>query len=231
MARNLRASKKIEESMLSSLSGGEVKFFIVFYPVAEMFSTSQGLIKKDMLYQGNGNETDVGSEITAAVAPETPVVVTVVKEEAEQERKRKAYLRIEQQVATVNLEDEEVARFTFPEANSKDLSVGHNGQGFSFDKVKNAYFKRVKQVDVEGGGFAASKDMTYEIVARMTCISVVRTPSATPSSSPEKASGGHGSGSVHTFMAKTDYHVKAHMVNSWAKYGSKESAQESKLVR
>ena len=225
-ARNLRGSKKNEESVLLSVSGGEVKYFIIFYPVP----TSQGLIKKDMLYQGNGNETDVGSEMTAAVAPETPVVVTVVKEEAEQERKRKTFLRIQQQVATVDLEDEEV-RFTFPEANSKDLSVGHNGQGFSFDKGKNVYFKRVKKGDLEGGGFAASKDTTYEIVSRMTCIPVVRTPSATPSSSPEKASGGHGSRSVHTFLASTDYHVKGHNMNSWSKYGSKESAQESKLVR
>jgi hypothetical protein len=161
------------------------------------------------------------------VAPET----AVVKEEAEQERKRKTFLRIQQQVATVDLEDEEVRLFTFPEANSKDLSVGHNGQGFSFDKGKNVYFKRVKKGDLEGGGFAASKDTTYEIVARMTCIPVVRTPSATPSSSPEKASGGHGSRSVHTFAANTDYHVKGHTVNLWSKYGSKESAQESKLVR
>lgn len=158
LSMSRKASKKIEgvesckESMPLSVlvSGGEVKYIIpCFYAVTGMVSTSEGLIKKCKLYQGYGNETDIGSE-TTAVAPETPVVVTVVKEEGEEERKRKNYLRIQEQVATVIPEDAEVTRFTFPEANGKDLSLGHNGQGFSFSKEQNVYFKRVKLHDLGG---------------------------------------------------------------------------------
>mmetsp|Transcript_2713 Transcript_2713/g.5808 ORF Transcript_2713/g.5808 Transcript_2713/m.5808 type:complete len:94 (+) Transcript_2713:327-608(+) len=62
----------------------------------------------------------------------------------------------------------------------------------------------------------------------MVCIPVVRTPIGTPSNSPQKESAGRGTGrarggSVYTFGPENDYFVKPLILESWAKYGVKES--------
>ena len=153
-----------------------------------------------------------------------------VKEEAKEELKRKLFIRVRDQVATAIQEDEGIVCFSFPEANPRDVKfTASSAEGFSFNKEQKTYFKRVKY----------SGDLThavlYESVVNMASVPI-RTPSGTPSSSPEKQfpSPGSGKGSMtkpDVLGPNTKYEIRGHAIPTWCEHGDQPSDQASKLVR
>ena len=153
-----------------------------------------------------------------------------VKEEEKEELKRKLFIRVRDQVATAIQEDEGIVCFSFSEANPRDVKfTANSAEGFSFNKEQRTYFKRVKY----------SGDLThavlYESVVNMASVPI-RTPSGTPSSSPEKQfpSPGSGKGSMtkpDVLGPNTKYEIRGHAIPTWCEHGDQPSDQASKLVR
>ena len=184
-----------------------------------------GLKEGDFLLGGGEGEATEKETVEAAGHGEK----RAIKQEAEEDRKWKKITRIREQVATVIKENDEVTRFTFPEANRKDASIIDGAQGFSYNSVENIYFKRVKNAP------DSRNDVLYDDVAKMVCIPVFRTPDGTPSpqrprGTPGTGLGGTGRGDI--FGPDSKYEINGHDdVLTWTKFADSPSAPDRKMVR
>ncbi len=178
-----------------------------------------GFHNEDFLLGGNEGEATAEETVRASQEGE----IKVIKIEEQEERKRQKILRIREKVATGIKEDGPVTRYIFPEVNKQDMCLDSGGQGFSFNKEEQHFYKRV---NIYGNLMDA---VSYDEVVKMVGIPVIKTPVGTPS--PQKGTPGTGKKGGVIFGPTSMYKIKGHSIASWAKFGDTPSAQPSKLVR
>ena len=189
-------------------------------PIQSRLADTASLLNASVL-GGGGKEETIEKE-TVGVPGEGEK--RVIKQEAEEERKRNNFIRICEQVSTVFKEDNEVTRFTFPEANIRDVSMNIGGQGFRFDREQNVYVKRVKY-----NGDVKQK-VLYDSVVGMVSIPVVPVAMSSPEKQiPGSGTGGRGRGDI--LASNTKYGIKGHNFSTWSKLANSLTEQQGKLVR
>ncbi len=142
-----------------------------------------------------------------------------VKQEVAEELKRKNLSRIREQTATVFKEGDGVICFSFPEAHPNDLSRMKGGQGFTFDKDRKTYSKRVKMF-----GDPSGTDKLYDEVRQMGTAALLK-PAVSSGSGSGRA------GPACFFDEKSEYRIHQHSLTCWNKYANSVQDRQAYLVR